>query len=176
VKRPRIYGSETNCRRAIARYIKSGAELLDQATGVQKRMDDVPDVGNPAYRRSLIEDEWATRFRKWFNTARPGMGQYLQDQFETVLPVLFYGLPPETGKPRHHIGLDNGVPWLKHALDELRELQTALGGPTTRRVATPTQTASAPEKTRLINHPWIVTLVGGLILGVLFLVITLLLT
>jgi len=55
------------------------------------------------------------------------MGPYLQEQFEEVLPVLSLGLPPDTGKPRHFVGLDNGEPWLRKALHELQELQAALG-------------------------------------------------
>jgi hypothetical protein len=96
----------------LARYIKSGEELLDQADGVRKRMNDVPE-DQEERRASLIrfriEDEWATRFRKWFITARKGMGSYLQEQYEDVLPALYNGLPPDRGKPRHHIGLENGT-------------------------------------------------------------------
>jgi hypothetical protein len=153
VKRPRIYGDEEKCRRALARYIKNGEELLDQADGVQKRMDDVPkDQGNAEYRRSLISGEWGDRFRKWFTTARPGMGQYLQDQYEDVLPVLSHGPPPDTGKPRHWIGLENGVPWLQQALDEMREMESALGGPVPR--STP-KAPAASEKTRWFYKPWV---------------------
>ena len=65
--------------------------------------------------------------RRWIDVARRGMGPYLQEQFESVMPVLFYGLPPDTGKPRHSIGLENSEPWLRKALEELRELQAALG-------------------------------------------------
>lgn len=75
----------------------------------------------------LIESEWADQVRRWFNTARRGMGRYLQDQLEEVMPVLALGLPPPTGKPRHGVGLDNGEPWLREALEELQALQAALG-------------------------------------------------
>jgi hypothetical protein len=37
------------------------------------------------------------------------------------------GLPPDDGKPRHTVALDNGVPWLTEALEELRGLQAAIG-------------------------------------------------
>jgi hypothetical protein len=55
------------------------------------------------------------------------MTRYLQDGLYEVLPVLAEGLPADTGKPRHVIALDNGVPWLTGARDELQRLQTALG-------------------------------------------------
>lgn len=166
--RPRIYGNEANCRRAIARYIKSGEELLDQAEGVQKRMDAIPeDEGR--YERYLIEQEWTARLRKWFNTARPGMGQYLQDQYQEVLRVLYWGLPPDTGKPRHWIGLENGVPWLQEALDQLRQLQSALGAEPRRASPAAAAASTTQEKTPwynnpVFNHPWISGLGTGLIL------------
>jgi hypothetical protein len=46
--------------------------------------------------------------------------------FKGVMPALFYGLPPDTGKPRHWIGLENGEPWLRKALEELREFKLRL--------------------------------------------------
>lgn len=46
---------------------------------------------------------------------------------EDLLPVLGAGLPPDDGKPRHAIGIDNGEEWLSNTLDELRRLESALG-------------------------------------------------
>jgi hypothetical protein len=37
--RPHIYGDETKCRAAVARYIGRGEELLAQAAGVRKEVD-----------------------------------------------------------------------------------------------------------------------------------------
>jgi hypothetical protein len=120
LKRPRVYGDETRCGAAVARDVKA-AELLDQADGVRNRIAtataDRPD--RASYTVRLIESEWADQVRRWFNTARRD-GAYLQEQLEEVMPVLALGLPPPTGKPRHHVGLDNGEPWLREALKSCR--------------------------------------------------------
>jgi hypothetical protein len=123
--RPRIYGDETKCRAAVARYIGRGEELLAQAAGVRKRMDQA-NATQGRMVAFVIEDEWARGVRRWFSAAARGLGPYLQEQTE-VLPVIALGLPPDTGKPRHQIGLENGEPWLRKALDELRALQDVLG-------------------------------------------------
>src|SRR5262249_7859386 len=60
---------------------------------------------------------------------------------EDVLPVVALGLPPDTGKSRHRVGLDNGEPWLRDAVGELRALQAKLG--VRRNVA---RTAPAPAR------------------------------
>lgn len=149
--------------------------MLAQSEGVQKRMEEVPD----GWERSLIESEWASSFRKWFDTTRRGIGPYLQEQFKEVLRVFFYGLPPDSGKPRHWIGLENGVPWLEHALDELRELQTSLGGPIDRdRTSAPAaSTPSTPHHgASWIYNPWVVGIGASAIVSLIILGITLLLT
>jgi Abortive infection C-terminus len=125
VKRPHIYGDETKCRAAVSRYIDRGEELLAQAEGVRKRMD-AETATRGSLVASVIEDQWAKEVRRWFSAAGRGLGPYLQEQTE-VLPVIALGLPPDTGKPRHHIGLENGEPWLEKALEELRALQDLLG-------------------------------------------------
>lgn len=126
MKRPRVYGSETKCRAALARYIEGAEELLDQAVGVRSR------VAAFAREDALLmaffaESEWEQQVRRWFDAARQALMRYLQDQLKDVMPVLDRGLPPADGKPRHRVGLDNGEPWLKKALEEMRELQAALG-------------------------------------------------
>lgn len=120
---PRIYGNESKCRAAVARYIARAEELLDQAQGVKKRLaaEDNSIWG------SMLEYPWVEDFRRWFRNAYRGLQPYLQDQLEDVLPLLSIGLPPDTGKPRHHIGLDNGEPWLREVRDELVEFQGLLG-------------------------------------------------
>jgi hypothetical protein len=161
MKRPHIYGDETKCRAALSRYIKTGEDLLAQADGVRKRID-AADGGQLKF---AVEDDWAARFRKWFKTAHNGMGQYLQEQYDAVLRVLFLGLPPDTGKPRHEIGLDNGVPWLRQALAEMRELQDALGGPPVRRAA-----AEAPAqraRTRWFYNPWVIAIGSSVVAGLI---------
>jgi hypothetical protein len=126
VKRPRVYRSETKCRAAAARYIESAEELLDQAVGVRNRVAAMAR-NKDMLSAFLAESEWEKQVRRCFKTAREGMMRYLQDQLGGFAPVLALGLPPDTGKPRHRVGLDNGEPWLKKALEELQEVQAALG-------------------------------------------------
>jgi hypothetical protein len=126
MKRSRIYGSEARCKTALARHLRSLDELLDQAVGVRNRIEGL--VGPLAEFRAIdAEREWEEDVRRWFTAARRGMRKYLQDQFGAALPILAAGLPPDSGKPRHAIGLANGVPWLEDARDELRSLQAILG-------------------------------------------------
>lgn len=120
---PRIYGNESKCRAAVARYIERADELLDQAQGVKKRVV----AEDSSLWASMLEYPWVEDFRRWFRNAYRGLQPYLQDQLEDVLPLLSTGLPPDTGKPRHHIGLDNGEPWLREVRDELLRFQSVLG-------------------------------------------------
>jgi hypothetical protein len=95
---------------------------------VRKRVEAAAAEGVPAYwTNTYIEDVWATPVRRWFGAAGKTMNGYLQEQLEDVLGVIARGLPPPTGKPRHHFGLENGEPRLRRAVEELRELQAALG-------------------------------------------------
>jgi len=57
-----------------------------------------------------LEADWAKDVRRWFINPRYRLARDLQDQMEESLAVLTLGLPPDTGKPRHWIGLDNGEP------------------------------------------------------------------
>jgi hypothetical protein len=84
-----------------------------------------PRESHPRMVAFVIEDEWARRVHRSFSAAARGLGPYLQEQTQ-VLPVIALGLPPDTGKPRHEIGLEN-EPWLTKAIDELRALQDVLG-------------------------------------------------
>jgi hypothetical protein len=127
MNRPRIYGSETRCRAAVTRFIGRAEDLLDQAIGARNQMAALSDTRRDTPKAFSIESAWGEEVRRWFSVARRGMGPYLQKQFEDVLPVLSLGLPPDTGKSRHFVGLDNGEPWLRKALHELQELQAALG-------------------------------------------------
>lgn len=122
----RIYGSEAKCRAAVARYIASGDELLDQAVGVRRRLEAEADRDSHSLAKFVIEDQWASALRRWARNAQRGLGPYLQDQ-TAVLAAIAWGLPPETGKPRHHIDLDRGEDWLTRALEELRTFQAMLG-------------------------------------------------
>jgi len=74
-----------------------------------------------------IEHEWTRDVRRWFSTARAALFKYFQNQMEELMPVLTLGLPPDTGKPRHHVGLENGVPWLEEALRQMQQVQDAVG-------------------------------------------------
>ena len=87
------------------------------------------------------KSEWERQVRRWFRATQQGLGRYLQDHFGELMPVVALGLPPDDGKPRHRIGLDNGEPWLRSALHELQETQAALG---VRRDVT--KTAPAPAR------------------------------
>src|SRR5215208_401793 len=122
MKRPRIYGSEAKCRGAVARYLQGAEELLDQAVGVRNQMAALTE-DHASLAALSIETEWEKDVRRWFSVGRRGMKRYLHQQLEDMIPVLALGLPPDTGKPRHRIALDNGVPWLKKAREELQELQ-----------------------------------------------------
>jgi Abortive infection C-terminus len=127
MERPRIYGDERSCRTALGRYIGRGEELLDQAEGVQNRIDAVASHDLAEFYAVDIQGDWEKDVRRWFSNARDGMGRYLQDQMGERLPVLALGLPPDDGKPRHTVALDNGVPWVAKAVEELQDLQAAIG-------------------------------------------------
>jgi hypothetical protein len=138
MEKPRIYGSEASFRVSLARSIRSGEDLLAQTQGARNRMRLAGSSGDAL----LIEKEWEQNFRRWFNRTGAALAQYLQEQLvrvprglradtdsggEGLLPVLGAGLPPDDGKPRHSIGIDNGEEWLSKTLDELHELESALG-------------------------------------------------
>jgi hypothetical protein len=163
MKKPRIYGSEDRFRAALARSIKSGEELLDQTEGARRRMQLAGDSRLDAL---AIEEAWERHFRRWFNGTGRALAKYLQEELvglptglrpepnakaEDVLPVLGAGLPPADGKPRHTIGVDNGEAWLSKTLDELRELQSALGHPTT---STP-RVQGGPRESLLTKPVWL---------------------
>lgn len=139
MKRPRVYGNEGRLRSGLARYLQGVEELLDQAEGVRNRIADLSgDLTE--FLAISAEGEWEQDVQRWIRNARRGTSKYLQDGFEDVLPVLAAGLPPESGKPRHRITLNNGVPWLREVRDELQKLQAALG---VRRGVATTANASA---------------------------------
>lgn len=128
MKRPRIYGSEDKCRAAVARCIQNAEELLDQAVGVRKRVVALTGARDlPPWEAGTVENDWARELRGWFNDARQTMSGYLRDQLQDVLPIIEFGIPVSAGNPGHAIVLDNGEPWLRDALEELQELQGALG-------------------------------------------------
>jgi Abortive infection C-terminus len=127
-KRPRVYGDESKFRAALARAIARGEELLDQAEGVRNRIAKAAAEGDDWWETGLyIEAPWAKKVRRFFENTQKTMGDYLQEQFLGTLGVLARGLLPPTGKPRHAIGLDNLEPWLRHAVDEMQDLQAVLG-------------------------------------------------
>ena len=127
-KRPRVYGNEARCRSALDRYIRSGGELLDQAVGVRVRLEnEAASRREKVMAQFLAEPEWTDALRHWFGVTGRGMDKYLQGQMEEFLPIISAGLPPKDYKPRHWIGIENGEPWLRNALQELRELQASIG-------------------------------------------------
>lgn len=121
--RPRVYGDDSKCRTALTRYIRRGEELLDQSIGVRKHIDSLDNE----FVEFALEDEWGQAVRRWAINAARGLGPYLQEGFAGLLPRLAFGLPPNSGKPRHFVGLENAVPWIRDVLDELASLQAALG-------------------------------------------------
>lgn len=169
MKKPRIYGSETRCRAVLTRSIRSGEELLAQTVGVRRRMKLVEKSRLDAL---VIEQQWEADFRRWFNSTGHSLVKYLQEQLnpswsaapgdEEVLPVLSAGLPPDDGKPRHSIGIDNGEEWLSKTLDELRELESALGPS-----GAPTPRAQSRQRESLFTKPvWVVIGVVGSVASV----------
>ena len=128
MKRPRIHGDEADCTAAVAAYIRRAEELLDEAVDVRSRL--VADTSRISQLgvslEGFIEDEWARNLRGWFGDARETMGKYLQEQLQDVLPIIEFGLPRTTGTPSYTTAVDRNEPWLRRALDELRDFQTAL--------------------------------------------------
>lgn len=128
VKRPAIYGDETKLRRALARYIARGEELLDQARGVHKRVETLPPGLEGELQRFIVEQPWVDDVRRWRRNVINGLGPYLGEQAEVLFDeVLRVQLPPDTGKPRHHLGLNNLEPWLAGDVAGLKQLQAAIG-------------------------------------------------
>jgi Abortive infection C-terminus len=150
-KRPHIYGDERKARATLARQIARGEELLNRAGGVQKRIDQAKaraktrttssprpksrprttesSFGIQFVLRPLtpvevgehIAGDWISDVRTWSKRTRRAMRDYLEDQFIDVLPTLAEGLPYKTTT------LDGGTTWLRKAIDELLQMQAALG-------------------------------------------------
>jgi hypothetical protein len=162
--KPHIYGDEGRFRAAVNRGIRSGEDLAGQTDGVRRRMELAGDRLDAL----LIEQEWERDFRRWFMATGGTLAKYLQDQLvptwarrppagseEALLPVFAAGLPPDTGKPRHVIHINEGVEWLQHALQELRELRSILA-PTSRppRTQKVVETVATPRGSRLRPSWW----------------------
>lgn len=125
MKRPRIYGDETRCRAAISRQLRAAEGLLDQAEGVRKM---IAAAGDDKMMAVDIERGFAKEVRRWYFRAQREMFKYLHDGFPEALPALALGLPPDSGKPRHYLTLDDFlVPMVTKVRDELHELQAAIG-------------------------------------------------
>jgi hypothetical protein len=154
--KPRIYGDEPRFRAALTRAIGSGEDLLAQADGYRERMKLVEGDTLESF---AIEKQYEAAFRKWFMGTGKELFKYLQEQLnppwnsapedQDVLPVLSHGLPPDDGKPRHSIGLDNSKDWLSKTLDELRDLAAQFPAP----APAPRTKASAPSRTKTQNPP-----------------------
>jgi hypothetical protein len=126
MSRLRIHGNETTCKAAVAREIERGQALLDDAVDVRHRLVSLAGT-DFAWEALIVENDWAREFREWLQDARQVMSSYLKDQLRGVLPIIDFGVPQATEKPGYVIGLDNGEPWLRDALGELRNLQQVLG-------------------------------------------------
>ena len=145
VKRPRIYGSEANFRRALARYIGSADAIIDESLGLRNRVMAEDLLGE------FIILAWESP-RRWQANTRSGLLKYLQEQLDELLPVLCAGVPsrepralaapgtqPRLKREQDEIvgELDGYVDWVTAARDELKELQAAVGA---RRGIVPTPT------------------------------------
>lgn len=157
---PRIYGDETRFRAALTRAISSGEDLLAQADGYRQRMKLVE---SDTFESLAIEKQYEDAFRKWFMGTGRALFKYLQEQLnppwnsapedQDVLPVLSNGLPPDDGKPRHNIGLDNSKDWLSKTLDELRGLAAQFPAP------------APARRTRAVTSSWHESFVSKPIVG-----------
>lgn len=135
MKRPHVYGDESKCKSAVARYIRSAGDLIDEAKGVRKRLKDAGLLGE----FELLGSGWEERVMSWAGSARRGLRRFLQDQTEDVLPELHSGPPkpapvvappgerPSLTRKREVNVLDVAVPWLESARDELEVLRATLG-------------------------------------------------
>lgn len=74
-----------------------------------------------------IEKEWTDDVSRWRSSIIRFVARHLGENTETALPRLTMPMPPDTGKSRHARSIDTMEPWLRDALAELVELQTALG-------------------------------------------------
>jgi hypothetical protein len=164
--KPRIYGNEARFRTALTRSIRSGEELLAQVEGTRNRMKLVDESD-----ALVIDQGWERDFRRWFNATGRSLAKYLQDQL-AELPLLSDGLPPDDGKPRHSIGIENGEEWLSKTLDELRALAAEF--PPLARARTSTKASASDTRTwrdSLLTNPWVTALgsvasVVGLVIAV----------
>jgi len=143
-KRPHIYGDETKARGALARQIARGEELLTQAVGVQKRIDQFnarirASAPRPKTTTSVrgiqlesrpmtsseldawVARDWIRDVDAWSERALRAMRSYLQGQFSEVLPTVANGFPYKAHT------LDGATLWLRKAVDELQQMQAALG-------------------------------------------------
>ena len=172
--KPRIYGDETRFRAALTRAIRSGEDLLAQADGYRQRMKLAEGDRLESF---AIEKQYEAAFRKWFMGTGKTLFKYLQEQLnppwnsapedQDVLPVLSNGLPPDDGKPRHSIGLDNSKDWLSKALDELRDLAAQFPAP----APAPRSKASASSRHESLVSKPVVGLAATVFFGVIAIVL-----
>jgi hypothetical protein len=74
VKAPRVYGNETRCKVALARYIRGADDLLDEAVAVRKEVETERSRNPKDIVAFAIEED----VRRWFENARRGLGRYLR--------------------------------------------------------------------------------------------------
>ena len=129
MKRPRIYGNEAECRATVARYVESAEALLGHAVDVRSQVVAQDRFSQEQFLTGgsfITEDEWAREVQGWFEHARVAMSRYLEEQLQNVLPIIDFGLPRTTGKPSYATQIDRNEPWLRRALEELREFRDVL--------------------------------------------------
>jgi hypothetical protein len=173
MSRPRIYGDEKSFRAALTRAIRGGEDLLAQADGYRQRMKLVEGDTLESF---AIEKQYETAFRKWFMGTGNALFKYLQGQLnppwnslpedQAVLPVLSNGLPPDDGKPRHGIGLDNSEDWLSKTLNELRDLAAQFPAP----APAPRKASASSRREPFLSKP-VVGLAATVFFGVIAIVL-----
>ncbi len=121
--RLRIYGDGRKFRRSLANFAASGAELLDQADGASRSMEEA----HSAVTASVVELEWTARVEQWRFRVIRGVHRYLASSAPEALPVTTTEWPPDTGHARHARRIGWVSDWLGAAVRELSDLAEATG-------------------------------------------------
>jgi hypothetical protein len=150
-KRLSIYGDESNARRAVARYIVRGQELLDQSVGVRNRIAEAKakastkpkprtkpkpkqrregpgSTGLPLLRPLTFETKAEDLIAsEWIRAVRSWREHAVRPMRSYLQEQFSAVLPALADGPGWPISLDNAEPWLGKAVAELRQMQAALG-------------------------------------------------
>lgn len=122
----RIYGDETKFRRALARYVERADELLDQAIGVRRQMEAM-GVDDLVFASLFVGSDWGQEVSRWRTSVIRGLGKYLHEQSEGLLPLTSSWPRDEEGRGVPFLTVVEGEPWLVAARAELSSLQDLMG-------------------------------------------------